>query len=118
MIVCDVAVIGSGPAGSAVAIHCQHAGLDTAIFTLPSRRVRRELPETLPAAARPLLHALGFQQELAGLGLRPQYAITSAWGTDSITTRHSICNALGPGWLVDRRTFDAEILHQAVSGRV
>ena len=118
MIVCDVAVIGSGPAGGAVAIHCQHAGLDTAIFTLPGHRARREIPETLPTTARPLLHALGFQEGLSRLGLRPQYAIASAWGTDSITTRHSICNASGPGWFVDRSAFDAEILRQAVSGRV
>lgn len=109
----DVAVIGSGPAGSAVAVHCRRAGLTTATFTLPHRPSRAEVPETLPAAARPLLEALGIGERLDRVGLREQYAMSSAWGSHAMTTRHSICNPLGPGWFVDRSTFDAELNRQA-----
>ena len=36
--------------------------------------------------------------------------MASAWGTDKLTTRHSICNPLGEGHFVDRATFDQEML--------
>src|SRR5579864_3252253 len=112
----DVAVIGSGPAGSAVAVHCRRAGLTTAIFTLPHRRLGSGIPETLPAATRPLLEALGIGERFDRVGLREQYAMSSAWGSHSMTTRHSICNPGGPGWFVDRSAFDAELNRQATKG--
>jgi flavin-dependent dehydrogenase len=109
----DVAVIGSGPAGSAVSVHCRRAGLTTAIFTLPPNRLSAQIPETLPAAARPLLESLGIGEKFDRVGLREQYAMCSAWGSHSMTTRHSICNPAGPGWFVDRPAFDAELNRQA-----
>jgi flavin-dependent dehydrogenase len=39
--------------------------------------------------------------------------MSSAWGSHSTTTRHSICNPAGPGWFVDRSAFDAELNRQA-----
>jgi flavin-dependent dehydrogenase len=114
----DVAIIGSGPAGSAVAIHCRKAGLRTAIFTLPRRSGSSAIPETLPAAARPLLESLGIAEQGNRFGLRQQYAMSSAWGSDSLTTRHSICNPSGPGWFVDRPAFDGEIARQATQDEI
>ena len=109
----DVAVIGSGPAGSAVAIHCGNAGLRTLLVTLPRIRKGPAGPETLPAVARPLLAALGIADLSTRFGLREQYSISSAWGSDSLTTRHSICNPSGAGWFVDRPAFDAELARTA-----
>jgi flavin-dependent dehydrogenase len=106
----DVAVIGAGPAGSAVAIHCREAGLRTAIFSA-ARGGSSAVPETLPVAARPLLEGLGIRAEC---GLRPQYAMSSAWGSDSLTTRDSICNPAGPGWFVERPAFDAAVARRAI----
>lgn len=106
----DVAVMGAGPAGSSFAIHCRKAGLQTAIFSA-GRGGSSAVPETLPVTARPLVEALGLRDEC---GLRPQYAMSSAWGSDSLTTRESICNPAGPGWFVDRPSFDAAIAQHAV----
>jgi flavin-dependent dehydrogenase len=108
----DVAIIGSGPAGNAVAIHCCSAGLRTAIFSAPRSRYRTTVPETLPVTVRPLLEALGIPN---AAGLRPQYAMSSAWGSEFLTTRHSICNPSGPGWFVDRPAFDAAISRRAAA---
>ena len=111
----DVAVIGAGPAGCAFAIHCRRAGLQTAIFST-TRGGSSAVPETLPVTARTLMEALGLRREC---GLRPQYAMSSAWGSDSLTTRDSICNPAGPGWFVDRPSFDAAMAERAVeSGAV
>src|SRR5689334_9002744 len=108
----DVAIIGSGPAGSAVAIHCRNAGLRTAIFSASPGRGGAAIPETLPVTARPLLEALGLPEPA---GLRPRYAMSSAWGSDYLTTRHSICDPSGPGWFVDRQSFDAALALRATA---
>lgn len=113
LMIWDVAVLGSGPAGSAVAIHCVRAGLRTLLVTRPPGRNPPETPETLPAIARPLLAALGMCDLSARCGLREQYSMSSAWGSDSLTTRHSLCNPAGPGWFVDRPVFDAELARLA-----
>jgi flavin-dependent dehydrogenase len=87
------------------------------MFTGPVRRRRFDLPETLPAAARPQFEALDFWERFQRMGFRYQYAMSSAWGNDLITTRHSICNPAGPGWFVNRAVFDAELsLHAASKG--
>ena len=79
----------------------------------PSGRKTPDAPETLPAIARPLLSALGMRDLSARCGLREQYSMSSAWGSDSLTTRHSICNPAGPGWFVDRPAFDAALVRLA-----
>lgn len=111
----DVVVIGSGPAASATAIRCHRIGLRTAMCMLPARRKRFEIPQTLSAIMRPQLESLNFWERFQRIGLRHQYSMSSAWGSDLITTRYSICNPWGPDWFVDRTVFDAELLQHAVS---
>ena len=111
----DLAVIGSGPAASSVVIRCARAGLRTAMFTGPARRRRFTMPETLPAAARPQFEALDIWERFQQMGFRHHYAMSSAWGSDSITARHSICSPAGPGWFVNRAVFDAEVSRHAAS---
>ena len=93
----DVAIIGSGPAGCALAIHLRKAGVSTAIFTAPPRSVSGKPPETLPP---------GMAETDVWLpnstSLRPHYAMVSAWGDENLTIRHAICNPLGLGSFVDR----------------
>jgi flavin-dependent dehydrogenase len=101
----DVAIIGSGPAGCAVATRLRKAGASVAIFTLPRRALFDDFPETLPP---------GIPE--AYPGLRPHYAMASAWGESKLTVRHAICNPLGHGWFVDRAVFDREMLARATAG--
>jgi flavin-dependent dehydrogenase len=80
------------------------AGVSVATFTVAPRSRRGGIPETLPAGVREKfllpVHS----------SLRPHYSMASAWGSPELTTRHSICNPLGPGWFVDRAAFDREML--------
>lgn len=101
----DVAIVGSGPAGCALAIHLRNAGASVAIFTVPRRTLFDDFPETLPP---------GIPDGYAGL--RPLYAMASAWGESKLTIRHAICNPLGHGWFVDRGVFDREMLARATAG--
>jgi flavin-dependent dehydrogenase len=110
----DVVVIGSGPAASATAIRCLRIGIKTAICIAPARRNRFEIPQTLSAILRPQLEDLNFWERFQRIGLRHQYSMSSAWGSDQITTRHSICHPWGPGWFINRTVFDAELLQHAV----
>jgi flavin-dependent dehydrogenase len=104
----DVVIIGSGPAGCALAIHLRKAGVSTAIFTAPRRSVSDEFPETLPP---------GVTEKAVwpsdSTSLRPHYAMASAWGNSKLTIRHAICNPLGHGSFVDRAVFDREMLARA-----
>ena len=100
----DVAIIGAGPAGCALAIHLRNAGASVAIFTVPRRTLFDDFPETLPP---------GIPEGYAGL--RPLYAMASAWGDSQLTIRHALCNPLGHGWFVDRAVFDRDMLHRATA---
>ena len=108
----DVAIIGSGPAGCALAIQLRKAGVSTAIITVP-RSVSHEFPETLPAGVT--------EKEVwpsDSTSLRPHYAMASAWGDSKLAVRHSICNPLGHGWFLDRAIFDREMFAGATAGGV
>lgn len=108
----EVAIIGSGPAGCALAIQLRKAGVSTAIITAP-RSVSHEFPETVPAGVT--------EKEIWPSGstsLRPHYAMASAWGDSKLTVRHAICNPLGHGWFLDRAIFDGEMLARAAAGGV
>jgi flavin-dependent dehydrogenase len=102
----DVAIIGAGPAGCSVAARLRTAGLSVAILTLPPRLGHYRIPEILPPDG--IAHWL-----VSHASLRPHYAMASAWGSDVLSVRHSICHPGGHGWFVDREIFDREILAQA-----
>jgi flavin-dependent dehydrogenase len=109
----EVAIIGSGPAGCALAIHLRKAGVSTAILTAPRRSGPGEFPETLPPGVT--------EKEVwpsDSNSLRPHYAMASAWGSSELTIRHAICNPLGPGSFVDRAVFDREMLARATTAGV
>jgi len=109
----EVAVIGSGPAASAAAIHCRRFGMRTAIVAPPPRMGRSVLPETLPPAARPELESLGLWNAFQSACFPEHHGTVSAWGGPAIAERHSIYNPYGPGWYLDRRRFDDFLLRAA-----
>ena len=106
----DVAIIGSGPAGCALAIQLRKAGLATAILTAPGSGTN-EFPETAPPE---VTEKEGWPSDSASL--RPHYAMASAWGDSELAVRHAICNPLGHGWLLDRAILDSEMLARATAG--
>lgn len=111
----DLAILGSGPAASAVAIHSKRAGIKASIIAPDSRNKRSSLPETLPSSARQHLQALNIWDLFQQASFPSHRSMLSAWGSAMLAERHSILNPLGPGWYLDRPRFDDIMLKSALS---
>ena len=101
----DVAVIGGGPAGAAIALELTKAGYSTVVIEQSDYRGVR-IGETLPPAVQPLLVSLGIWDEFRAQEHSPAFGIRSAWGRDELYDNDFIFNAYGLGWHVDRTRFD------------
>jgi flavin-dependent dehydrogenase len=101
----DVAVIGGGPAGTAVATALAHRGRTVAVFER-SRFESLRVGETLGAEIQPLLRALGAWDAFVALPQLPFRTVCSAWGSSELSERASITNPFGDGFHVDRTSFD------------
>src|SRR5712664_1887246 len=102
-----LAIFGGGPAGSSIALLAAKAGIDTVLIFTRSGQRGYESPEILPPEAKPALENLGVWNRFLGSGFPRQRSMASAWGAADVSERHSISNALGAGWRVDRERFDA-----------
>jgi flavin-dependent dehydrogenase len=122
----NVAVFGAGPAGISAAWLCHLDGYEVLIVSPGQTRTVPALTETLPSSARYPLHTLGILEAFLDARFPRLSCVTSAWGTDVVTDRHAIFDALGAGWCIDRIRFDAFLsaltIHNAeipvVSGRL
>lgn len=65
--------------------------------------------ETLPAAARRLLGALGLWEDFLSDGHSPCHARRSVWGGGAPITLDALCDPDGPGWRLDRRRFERRL---------
>jgi len=109
----DVAIIGGGPAGCAVAISLAQSGRRVALLERTNYRTAR-VGETLPPAIQPLLRDLGVWEQFladehsAAPGLVVQWDYGQAYETDHIF------NPYGCGWNLNRLKFD-RTLYKAAS---
>lgn len=111
----DVAVVGAGPAGAAAAVALRRRG--ASVVVLESRPgAAWRVGETLPPAARPLLHALGVLAELEADGHLPSHGNCSAWGTEALVATDFVFGPDGNGWQLDRERFDARLAEAARRG--
>jgi flavin-dependent dehydrogenase len=69
--------------------------------------------ETLPAAARRLLGALGLWENFLKDGHSLCHARRSVWGDGEPITLDAMCDPDGPGWRLDRRRFEARLREAA-----
>ncbi len=102
----DVAVLGGGPAGAAIALELVNHGYSTVVIERSDYRGAR-IGETLPPAVRPLLASLGIWDRFLAQKHCPSFGIRSAWGGDDLHDNDFIFNPYGAGWHVDRTRFDA-----------
>jgi len=72
--------------------------------------------ETLPAAARRLLGALGLWEDFLKDGHSPCHARRSVWGGGEPITLDAMCDPDGPGWRLDRRRFETRLRAAAAKG--
>lgn len=109
----DVAVIGSGPAGSVAAFTLARLGRRTLLVDRGMRPERR-VGESLPGAARPLLKHLGLSHVLENSFHLPSYGNSSAWGSREISNSDFIQDPNGLGWHLDRGQFDRDLENAAI----
>lgn len=102
----DVAVIGGGPAGSAVALQLVSRGYSTVVIERSDYRGVR-VGETLPPAVQPLLVSLGIWDRFVAQEHSRSFGIRSAWGQNNLYDNDFIFNPYGVGWHVERTRFDA-----------
>jgi flavin-dependent dehydrogenase len=108
----DVAIIGGGPAGCALALRLASQGCSAVIV----ERVDRKSPpigETLAPEVRVPLRELGLWPAFLAQGPVPSYQLHSAWGSAALQTRDYCCEPYGPAWHVDRAAFDLLLLDAA-----
>jgi flavin-dependent dehydrogenase len=105
----DVVIAGAGPSGSAAAITLRKLGRSVQLVDITdglSADRRRSFGETLVPAALVLLEQLGVREAFFAANPLPCHSHWSAWGRPDSTERYSITDPYGPGWFVDRLTFD------------
>jgi len=108
----DVAVVGGGPAGAAVALGLAAAGHSVIVLGRPDPTGGRA-GEVLSPEIGSLLVQLGVWDRFLASGPQPAHAIWSSWGSDRLVAKEFILNPHGPGWRVDRPAFDAMLLAAA-----
>jgi len=102
----DVAVIGGGPAGSAVALALARAGVSVLMVDRGDAGAHM-VGESLPPAATPLLRELGVWEPFLADGHLPSYGNRSVWGGPEPDDRDFFSHPEGVGWHLDRPRFDA-----------
>ncbi|MEV0264170.1 FAD-dependent oxidoreductase [Streptomyces sp. NPDC050617] len=103
----DVAVVGGGPAGSAVAWHLAAAGASVVLVD-DARGPWRPVGQQLSPAALPLLRDLGVADRLTAPAAAPVHEARSVWSHESaVDLRPALFSAYGPPLAVDRAALDA-----------
>jgi flavin-dependent dehydrogenase/DNA-binding beta-propeller fold protein YncE len=110
----DVAVLGSGPAGSSVALALARRGCRVVMWERATGP-RLTCGETLVAAARLELETLGIWERFVAAGHLPSLGNRSAWGSSRVRETTSLFNPYGCSWHLDRAAFDELLCSSAVA---
>lgn len=108
----SVAVIGSGPAGTAACLALSQLARPV-LWIAPPDTTDARIGESLSPSARPLLEALGLEDVFTGQSHRPANALFSCWGSDHLTERSDALRLQGPGLALDRPAFEAQLRNAA-----
>jgi len=104
----DLAVIGGGPAGAAVAIRATQLGLAVAVIDAP-RASELCVGEAVPADLERPLRRLGAWDAFLADGHLPAAGPCSAWGEAAVAWSDRFAFTHGGGWHLDRARFDATL---------
>jgi flavin-dependent dehydrogenase len=104
----DAVVAGAGPAGCAHALALAARGAHVLLAGPEPRHPpgTLELVDSRAGADLGVLGLLGRMQAAS----RASAGTLSRWGTGGFTSRSSMLDPAGPGWIVDRNTLDAILL--------
>lgn len=109
MTAADVAVVGGGIAGAAACAALARSGLEVAWIRAEAAPAGNRVGDSLAPAALPILDGLGLGHVLQDGAHRPANASFSAWGTGSLVERNAIVHLEGPGRVIDRHRFEADL---------
>jgi len=110
----DVAIAGSGPAGSVAAYFLAQKGLRVALLDIPNEQ-RPKIGESLPAATKILLQKIGLSDIVLNVPSLESVGNWSAWNSDEIYSRDSLSSPYGNGFHVDRNQFDSVLREKAIA---
>jgi len=112
----DIAILGGGPAGSAVALSLRkHAPELSVVIIESSAYDRQRIGETLPPTVQPLLKQLGVWESFLAEAHLPAYGTCSAWGSERLESNEFLYGQHGRGWHLDRKRFDAMLARESES---
>jgi flavin-dependent dehydrogenase len=108
----DVAVVGAGPAGAALA---RRLALDGRMVVLieASRFEGTRIGESLAPDIQPELLSLGLQDRFLALQSLPSWGTCSVWGEPSAESHSHLTSPWCTGWHVDRAAFDQLLAESA-----
>ena len=110
----DVAIIGGGPAGTALALTLAvYSDLKVAVIEKTAYDNIR-IGENVSASLLPLLDYLQVKEAFLADNHQPAYNTSAVWGNSRPNTRASIFSQIGEGYLLDRGKFDAMLAEQLV----
>jgi flavin-dependent dehydrogenase len=108
----DVAVVGGGPSGAAVALCIARLGWEVVLLEASAGDTPR-YGETLPPECNPVLRSLGLWETFKHSGPLESPGIISCWGRATPAQKDFLGNVYGAGWHLDRIRFDAELRSEA-----
>lgn len=109
----DVAVVGAGPAGAALARRLARAGVSVVLLER-SGFDRPRVGESLSPAVQPRLRQLGLWDRFTALAPLPSWGTRSIWGEPLEQSHSHIVSPYGCGWHVDRCAFDRMLADAAL----
>ena len=108
----DVAIIGGGPAGTALALTLAlYSDLRVAVIEQTAYDNIR-IGENVSASLLPLLDYLQVKEPFLADNHQPVYNVSAVWGNSLPNSRASLFSQLGEGYLLDRGKFDCMLAEQ------
>jgi 2-polyprenyl-6-methoxyphenol hydroxylase-like FAD-dependent oxidoreductase len=107
----DVAIVGAGPAGCAVALALDPGMSCVVVDPLGARSVG--MGETLAPGVQPLLERLGLWSAFSEQQHMPAHGTAACWGSAQVEDHPFLFHPFGCGWHLDRARFD-ELLRSRV----
>ena len=110
----DIAVVGGGPSGAALARRLAGHGLAVVLLERTQFGNPR-VGESLSPAVQPLLAELGVWDEFLAIGPLPSHGTRSVWGSEDVDEHSHVVSPYGCGWHVERVAFDRMLVDAAVA---